>query len=990
MELGVHYAIVLPWISIALVALGLVFSCTGNVRYLNLLWRASLKTIILGWIVYMIPFLLLDYRLAEVARNSSNDLDLYLRLATSWAGGGASLYFFATLLSLGLLLVVGQREPPKTLARGGFFLLLLSMVAALLNGAFDVVEGVGGLDLNPLLKSYWIVPHPTTTFSGYALVTAGALGALAGLGSRSMAVMLAGWALLSLGIVFGAYWSYETFGWGGYWGWDPVEVSQLTVWLAATAMLHMMGPLSSLRKPLAALVASTVPLALFVTRSGMSPLHSFAAANIGAIILLMGSISFLGIMLYMASREETAIGFLNGLRSVIKRKDLGLASLLSGAFSVLIMALFVYASLLSPSLMISLGKAANIPTMAEGTRFYHPVLYPLAIIAILSIPGYFISRELGPLGYLGLIVLGLALGGISAAAVDKGLLTPAPLEAKVTNYKIAFGAPLALVVAISLVASVAYSLLRRNNLGRHVVLRDVSLKLLHLGVVITLLGIFLSGAYAFNDKYFQAYNIKPGETFEFGDLEITLVNYTYYPSRGEVDLYSHVSGKRSTALAAWQALRLVKNDIPSAIQDVKLAASSSEGRSFAGLLMGLLDSEGPLGFEWLNVTGKGSITLVSPEGNSTVVEGGDIGISVSNPVLTVRLTPVISDNGEIVGGVLVIGINGSDAIIATGYSDVSLGQDTDKVYVLTMEQPVVISLNKLRLSIEQAILQTRGGGESGEEETPGPGTSSSQTRDLGSRLIVTRGSVVYQGSELRVPYSMGRGLFLYLQVERGDAVVLRKVINSPLAIIMSDKSTLNMATEDTPGLLELPRDALSGVRLGLTFIISEGKDEVVEKAVVRFEANGEAIGIHGLVSDTIILKKGINDIYLSIQPPMIQGFFDTYHELLIYYVKEVLNRYPPEQALSLASVMAAGYNIASVSSLGLLQAGVIVEQALMDLLILAQEFDPSNSTITKEGIPVLVKVIPNVNLVWAGATLMTVGATLLSLGYAIRARSENA
>ncbi len=988
MELGIHYAIILPWVSIILVSLGLVLSYTGKDRYLKLFWQASLKTIILGWIVYMVPFVLLDYRLAEVARNSSNDLDLYFRLATSWAGGGASLYFFATLLSLGLLLAVGRREPPKNLAIGGFFLLFISLVAALLNGAFDVVEGVGGLDLNPLLKNYWIVPHPTTTFSGYALVTAGALGTLAGLGSRPMAVMLAGWVLLSLGIVFGAYWSYETFGWGGYWGWDPVEVSQLTVWLAATAMLHMVGPLSSLRKPLAALVISTVPLALFVTRSGMSPLHSFAAANIGAIILLMGSLTFLGIMLYMASREETAIGFLNGLRSVGRKKNLGLASLLAGASSILIMALFVYASLLAPSLMISLGKEANIPTMAEGTRFYHPILYPLAIVAVVSIPGYFLSKELGSLGYLGVIVFGVALGGISVAAVDKGLLTPAPLEAKITNYKIAFGVPLSIVVASVLVASIAYTLLRKRRLGRHVVMRDVSLKVLHLGVVVTLLGIFLSGAFAFNDKYFQSYNIKPGETFEFGDLEITLVNYTYYPSQGEVDLYSHVSGKRQTALAAWQALKLVKNDIPPAIEAVKLAAASSGSKGLASLLMDILDSSGSLGFEWLNITGKGSILAVSPEGNTTIVEQGDITIAVLNPVLVVRLSPVLTSNGEIQGGVLVLGINGTDAELETSHTGLGTGLNTSKAFVISMDPPVTVSLNNLRVTLEQVILQTPESEESGDLGTLGPRTTNSQTSGTGPLLIVTRGSVAYQGSEFKLPYNVGRGLFLYLQVERGDAIVLKKVISSPLASIMSDSNNLNMAIGGTPGRVELPRDTLSGVRLGLLFAIKDGKEKVYEKAVVRFEANGEAIGIHGLVSDTIIIRKGISDIYLSIQPPMVQGFFDTYHELLVYYIKQVLGRYPPEQALSLAALMAAGYNIASVSSLSLLLAGFIVEQAMMDLLILAQEFDPSNSTITREGIPVLVKVIPNVDIVWAGAALMAIGGTLLSLGYAIRARSE--
>ncbi len=53
------------------------------------------------------------------------------------------------------------------------------------------------------------------------------------------------WVLLSLvslgtAIMLGGYWAYETLGWGGYWGWDPVENASLVPWLATAALTHGM------------------------------------------------------------------------------------------------------------------------------------------------------------------------------------------------------------------------------------------------------------------------------------------------------------------------------------------------------------------------------------------------------------------------------------------------------------------------------------------------------------------------------------------------------------------------------------------------------------------------------------------------------------------------------------------------------------------------------------------------------------------------------
>jgi len=103
-----------------------------------------------------------------------------------------------------------------------------------------------GKGLNPLLQNYWMVIHPQILFSGFTAMAVPYAFALAGLIKRDYS----GWirtakpwivysaAMLGTGIILGGYWAYETLGWGGYWGWDPVENSSLIPWLVSVAAIH--------------------------------------------------------------------------------------------------------------------------------------------------------------------------------------------------------------------------------------------------------------------------------------------------------------------------------------------------------------------------------------------------------------------------------------------------------------------------------------------------------------------------------------------------------------------------------------------------------------------------------------------------------------------------------------------------------------------------------------------------------------------------------
>ena len=98
----------------------------------------------------------------------------------------------------------------------------------------------------------------------------------------------------AIGIIMGSQWAYVELGWGGYWGWDPVENSSLIPWLAATAFLHSAlvqrrtGRLVAWNVLLAIGVHGLCLLGVFVTRSGIiASVHAFARSSVGPFLAVI-------------------------------------------------------------------------------------------------------------------------------------------------------------------------------------------------------------------------------------------------------------------------------------------------------------------------------------------------------------------------------------------------------------------------------------------------------------------------------------------------------------------------------------------------------------------------------------------------------------------------------------------------------------------------------------------------------------------------------
>jgi cytochrome c-type biogenesis protein CcmF len=162
-----------------------------------------------------------------------------------------------------------------------------------------------GRGLNESLQNFWMVIHPPTLFVGFSsMVIPGcfALGALMKRdydtwAHRASPWLMFSWTVLAVGIFMGAYWAYETLGWGGYWSWDPVENASLLPWLAGTTLLHGLlaqrnrGNLKQANLFLGVMTAVCVLLSSFMNRSGVLSevsVHSFATPQAGVFWTLLG------------------------------------------------------------------------------------------------------------------------------------------------------------------------------------------------------------------------------------------------------------------------------------------------------------------------------------------------------------------------------------------------------------------------------------------------------------------------------------------------------------------------------------------------------------------------------------------------------------------------------------------------------------------------------------------------------------------------------
>jgi cytochrome c-type biogenesis protein CcmF len=455
-----------------------------------------------------------DFSLVYVANNNSRQTPLLYDITGMWSALQGSILLWALILT-GYIGLLAWRFRARTADRLVAWALVVGLSAAafffaLMAGPanpFVTVAGAAppnGLGPNPLLQDNVLIAfHPVFLYLGYvgftvpfcfavaALVT-GRLGEGWLVATRRWTVIA--WAFLTIGIVMGAWWSYQVLGWGGFWAWDPVENAALLPWLCATAYLHSVmvqerrGLLRVWNLSLLIATYSLTILGTFLTRSGViQSVHSFSDSGIGPLLLgYFGLVVVVGVGLigWRGDRLHAP----GSIDAAVSREGAFLVNnLLFAAFAAVVLIGTVFPLFV---------QALRHEQISVGTPYYDSVGVPIgfALLFFMAVapvlpwrsasPALLRSRLAVPAWIGVLVVVGCVLGGV------RGLT---PLAAFGLGGVAAGSALRQLVLAV--VAA------RRSGVGawRGLVGRANGGMVVHLGVVLVACG--LAGATSFGHRW---------------------------------------------------------------------------------------------------------------------------------------------------------------------------------------------------------------------------------------------------------------------------------------------------------------------------------------------------------------------------------------------------------------------------------------------------------------------------------------------------------
>ncbi|HWX91253.1 MAG TPA: heme lyase CcmF/NrfE family subunit [Terriglobales bacterium] len=339
-----------------------------------------------------------DFSIAYIFHHSNRDLPGPYKFAVLWSGQEGSLLFWSLLLATyGFVLRLRYKTDPRLFAYASvviaavqvFFLMLLNFAAH----PFAILQGQlppDGSGLNPLLQYPEMVIHPPMLYLGYVGFTvpfAFALGALIMRypGEKWIHITrrwtMVTWGFLTIGIFLGAHWAYAVLGWGGYWGWDPVENASLMPWLTGTAFLHsvmMQEKRGMLKTWNMWLIFATFWLAIlgtFLTRSGIiSSVHAFAQSSIGAWFFWFLIVS-LATFVFFYVQNKSHLRSEHKLESMISRES-------SFLFNNLLFVIACF-TVLWGTWFPKISELVQGNKVTVGAPFYNNVAVPVALLLLL-------------------------------------------------------------------------------------------------------------------------------------------------------------------------------------------------------------------------------------------------------------------------------------------------------------------------------------------------------------------------------------------------------------------------------------------------------------------------------------------------------------------------------------------------------------------------------------------------------------------------------
>ncbi len=356
-----------------------------------------------------------DFSIGYVADVTATTTPLIFKVASAWAALEGSIVLWGLVLA-GFTWLVARgvfrtAEPVDRLGAGA--LAVLGMIGVFWFGTIltvanpfavcTVPAAVGcaattwsplaaavapaeGLGPNPLLQNHILMAiHPPMLYLGYVGMTVPYAFAMAALvrGDRGKVWLdrthrwsIVAWTFLTLGLLLGAWWSYEVLGWGGYWAWDPVENAALIPWLVTTAFIHSAvvqrrrGMLQAWNFVLVIAAFSLTILGTFLTRSGVvDSVHSFTQSAIGPVLLAFLGVVVLGSTALLALRFDV-VASSPRLESLASREGLFLLN------NLLLIGLRPHRA--HRDAVPDAGRGVRRPAALRGAPFFDRAAIPLA------------------------------------------------------------------------------------------------------------------------------------------------------------------------------------------------------------------------------------------------------------------------------------------------------------------------------------------------------------------------------------------------------------------------------------------------------------------------------------------------------------------------------------------------------------------------------------------------------------------------------------
>ena len=512
---------------------------TGRVRQLR--WAAGYAIIVgVGAIVAVVAMeralITRDFSLRYIAQVGSSRTPALFNVAAMWSALEGSILLWALILAGYLVAVVYRFRRRLTDPLVGWALVTLFAICAFFFGLmagpvnpFRLIAGPKTLDgpgPNPLLQNHVLMAfHPPMLYLGYvgfSVPFAFAIGALVtGRVDDGWLVItrrwtLFAWGFLTVGIMLGAWWSYEVLGWGGFWAWDPVENASFLPWLTATAYIHSIliqqrrGMLRVWNLSLLCATFSLTILGTFLTRSGvLNSVHAFSKTDIGPAILGFFALTVvvsIGLIAWRGDRLRSA----GGVDAVASREG---AFLANNALFALFAAVVLLGTVFPLVLEAVTGQRVSV-----GRPYFDRMAIPLgmSLLTLMAIAPVLPWRK------------------ASTGSLRDRLLGPAVSAAGVAVVAVALGARgFVPAVAFALAGAGGGAAVRqlaqnvRRQRWRGVLGSSGGGMVVHIGVVIIAVAITASGSYSRRAQF----DMRPGQTVAFAGHTFVFESVEFLTSR---------------------------------------------------------------------------------------------------------------------------------------------------------------------------------------------------------------------------------------------------------------------------------------------------------------------------------------------------------------------------------------------------------------------------------------------------------------------------